>query len=251
MYVKSSTQTIAPSPADNFSKWANTASPKFYEISQQPTPPTSERAASEAGQLLLSKSKHASTLLLILYYNYYGPTHYYKLLSQSPAGETDKETYLAAATGLNASFHAVTTPIETLGYTQVHDNAFKRAGLVQHNPEDDYHSKNVLGDKGITTTTTKTKTKTKKKMRPSFLHANVHKLDAAAMHDVFNVEIRSQRMWGPAADVRARFGGRDVEKEVWAETLYTGCHLEHAFGAWRNKTHVCQKIGRVYKFLYN
>ena len=228
-------------PKLTVSKWANTASPKFYEISLQPIPPTSERAASEAGQLLLSKSKQASTLLLILYYNYHGPSHYYKLLSQRPAldgdGETDKETYLAAATTLNASFHAVTTKVETLGYTQVHDNQFKRAGMVQHNPSDD-HGKNVLHDAAIGT------------VRPSFLHANTYKMDAAAMHDVFNVEIRSQRMWGPAKEMVARFG-RDVEKQVWAETLYTGCHLEHAFGAWANKTHVCKKIGRVYKFLYN
>lgn len=217
--------------------WANTASPKFYEISQQPIPSTSERAASEAGQLLLSKSKHASTLLLILYYNYYGPTHYYKLLSQSPDRETDKETYLAAALSLNASFHTVTTNMETLGYTQVHDNQFKRAGLVQHNPEDDY-GKNVLHDKEM------------KKIRPSFLHANVYKMDASEMHDVFNMEIRSQRMWGATKEMVARFG-RDVEKQVWAETLYTGCHLEQAFSAWKNKTHVCKKIGRVYKFLYN
>lgn len=221
--------------------WANTASPKFYEISMQPVPPTSERAASEAGQLLLSKGKHASLLLLILYYNYYGPNHYYKLLSQSPAGErdreTDKETYLAAAMSLNASFHTVTTNIETLGYTQVHDNRFKGAGMVQHNPEDDY-SKNILHNKEI------------KDVRPSFLHANTYRLDASEMHEIFNSEIRSQRMWGGTKGMIGKFG-RDVEKQVWAETLYTGCHLEHAFSAWVNKTHVCKRIGRVYKFLYN
>ncbi|KAL9137407.1 MAG: hypothetical protein Q9175_001392 [Cornicularia normoerica] len=221
--------------------WANTASPKFYEISLQPIPPTSERAASEAGQLLLSKSKHASTLLLTLYYNYHGPSHYYKLLSQSPAGqggrETDKETYLAAAMSLNASFHTVTTAVEILGYTQVHDSQFKEAGKVQHSPEDDY-GKNVLHNPEI------------KKARPSFLHANTHKLDASEMHEIFNNVIRSQRMWGGTTEMVARFG-RDLEKQVWAETLYTGCHLEHAFSAWENKTNVCKKIGRVYKFLYN
>ena len=223
------------------SQWANTASPKFYEISQQAIPPTSKRAASEAGQLLLSKSKHASTLLLILYYNYYGPSHYYKLLSQTPAiegsRESDKETYLAAAMSLNASFHTVTANIEKLGYTQVHDNQFKAAGLVQHNPEDDY-GKNVLGNKEI------------KKIRPSFLHANTYKLDAAAMHGIWNTEIRNQRMWGQTKEMVERFG-RDLEKQVWAETLYTGCHLEHAFSAWVNKSHVCKNIGRVYKFMYN
>lgn len=240
-YVYTLNSTLYLPPKLTVFQWANTASPKFYEISQQPIPPTSKRAASEAGQLLLSKATHASTLLLMLYYNYYGPSHYYKLLSQTPAvegsRESDKETYLAAAMSLNASFHTVTTNVETLGYTQFHDNQFKGAGMVQHNPEDDY-GKNVLGNKGI------------KKIRPSFLHANTYKMDAAAMHDIFNMEIRSQRMWGETKEMVERFG-RDVEKQAWAETLYTGCHLEHAFSAWANKTHVCKNIGRVYKFLYN
>ena len=223
-------------------KWANTASPKFYDISSQPIPSTAERAASDAGQLLLSKGKHAPTLLLILYYNYYGPSHYHKLLSQIPAGEggdreTDKETYLAAAMSLNASFHTVTTKIETLGYTQVHDKQFKRAGRVQHNPEDDDHHHHHDGQKMML-------------RRPSFLHANTYKLDASEMSDHFNNELRSQRMWGETKLMVERFG-RDVEKQVWAETLYTGCHLEHAFSAWENKSNVCKKIGRVYKFLYN
>lgn len=151
--------------------------------------------------------------------------------------ETDKETYLAAAMSLNTSFHTVTTNIETLGYTQSHDSQFKRTGIVQHNPSDDY-GKSVLHNKDIKT------------VRPAFLHANTYKMDAAGMPDVFNMDIRSQRMWGDTKEMVARFG-RDVEKQVWAETLYTGCHLEHAFGAWKNKTHVCKNIGRVYKFLYN
>lgn len=222
--------------------WANTASPQFYEISSQTVPRTSERAASDAGQLLLSKGKHAPTLLLILYYNHYGPSHYYKLLSQSPGveganDETDKETYLAAAMSLNASFHTVATNIATLGYTRIQDKEFKRTGMVQHNPEDDY-GKNVLGSKAI------------EKVRPSFLHANTYKLDASELHEVFNDELRSQRMWGETKPMVERFG-RDVEKQVWAETLYTGCHLEHAFSAWEKKKTVCKRIGRAYKFLYN
>lgn len=61
-------------------------------------------------------------------------------------------------------------------------------------------------------------------------------------------------MWGSREETLATFGGRDVEKQVWAETLYTGCHLQGAFAAWRNNGtdgNVCTRIGRVYKFLFN
>ena len=243
-------------------KWANTASPKYYSISSQPIPPTSSRAASEAGQLLLSKSTHASTILLTLYYNHHGPTHYYKLLSQSPAAavpttkgspdrdrDTDKETYLAAATSLNATLYTVTTPIHTLGYTQAHDERFVAAGMIQHNPTDDYnYNHNHRGrDDALLPTNSSSSIND---IRPAFLHANVYKTDASKMYDVFNNRIRSQRMWGLREEMLERFG-RDVEKQVWAETLYTGCHLQRAFGAWANRSDVCTKIGRVYKFLFN
>lgn len=151
--------------------------------------------------------------------------------------ETDKETYLAAAMSLNASFHTVATNVATLGYTRKQDNEFKRTGMVQHNPGDDY-GRNVLGSKEV------------EAVRPSFLHANTFKLDASELSEVFNNELTSQRMWGATKAMVERFG-RDVEKQVWAETLYTGCHLEHAFSAWKNKKAVCKKIGQAYKFLYN
>ena len=230
---------------DSILKWANNASPKFYAITSQPIPPTSERAASEAGQLLLSKRTHAPTVLLTLYYNHYGPSHYYKLLSQQnptkgTEAETDKETYLAAATCLNASFYTVTTGIHTLGYTQAHDKLFVPAGMVQHNPTDDY---NYNRHRNILANTTNI-------IRPSFLHANTISPDASKMYSIFTDNLRSQRMWGTREETIAVFG-RDVEKQVWAETLYTGCHLQGAFSAWRNRTDVCRGIGRVYKFLFN
>ena len=46
--------------------------------------------------------------------------------------------------------------------------------------------------------------------------------------------------------------GRDLEKQLWAETLAVGCQFEKGyFGDWENRTQVCKRIGRVYKFLYD
>ncbi|KAH3681478.1 hypothetical protein WICPIJ_007557 [Wickerhamomyces pijperi] len=54
-------------------------------------------ASSETGQMLINKTRHMKTIILAMYYNYYGPTFYYPMLSQGQAGEGDKETFLAAA----------------------------------------------------------------------------------------------------------------------------------------------------------
>lgn len=196
-------------------------------------PSITQRASSESGQLLLSKSKHASTLLLSLYYNYYGPSHYYKLLSQGSVGQGDKETYLAAAMSMNASFYTVTTNVEELGFSH-DDNQFKGCGAAQFNPEDDYHS-HTLYNESV-------------KLRHSFVHAQTYRMNAATVVELFHNEI-NQRMWGPKEKMIERFGF-DLEKQLWAETLATGCQYESYFSDWVNKTMVCKKIGRVYKFLF-
>ena len=53
--------------------WGSTASHIFYDLSGQATPSMLEQASSESGQIVVSKRKHAQTLLLALYYNLYGP----------------------------------------------------------------------------------------------------------------------------------------------------------------------------------
>lgn len=152
------------------------------------------------------------------------------------------------------SIYTVTTPPQTLGYTQSHDKAFIATGTIQHNPHDDY-ANSTTDDVQNPEEEEKKKTKneTKRTPSPSFLHANTFKTDASKLPDAFNYVIASQRMWGPKEETAdGLFGGRDVEKQVWAEALYTGCHLQQgAFSAWRNETAVCTKIGRVYKFLFN
>ena len=68
--------------------WGSSVSKKHTQI----TSPTSHslNATVESGQLLMSKSKHASTLLLAFYYNYHGPGYYYVLESQGAMGFGDK-----------------------------------------------------------------------------------------------------------------------------------------------------------------
>lgn len=73
-------------------------------------------SSTESGQLLINKATHSKTLLLSLYYNMYGPTVYYKLLSLGEPGEGDKDTFPAAAHVAKQSFYQVKSNIQTFGY---------------------------------------------------------------------------------------------------------------------------------------
>lgn len=69
--------------------WGETMSPVFFRVaSMKDTPPTqSSRAASETGQLLVSKSLALPALELATYYNFHGPSHYYMLVTQGAWGQ--------------------------------------------------------------------------------------------------------------------------------------------------------------------
>ena len=155
-------------------------------------------------------------------------------------GQGDKETYLAAAMALNSSYYTVAMNVATLGFRFSDEHEFKGCGTVQHNPLLDYSFRELHNT---------TITEAAIKNAPSFIHAQTYKMDASQMGDTFGAEI-NMRMWGPKEGIMEKFG-RDVEKEVWSETLYTGCQLENSFRAWENKTGVCKRIGRVYKSLFN
>ncbi|KAI9676135.1 MAG: hypothetical protein M1817_000880 [Caeruleum heppii] len=225
--------------------WESTASPLFYEISSQPVPDVSTRASTESGQLMLSKSTHTSTLLLAAYYNYYGPKYFYPLLSQGAIGEGDKETFLAAALALNASFYSVEQGIETLGYRSENDDVFHGTSMVQHNPIDDYARRTRLHDSSIDTPPPPTP----KPIRRLFVHVQMCKLNAAALPQKYRQEIK-QRMWGPREGMQDRFG-RDLERLVWDELVYTGCELEDHFVAWRDKKGVCTGVRATYRDLFD
>lgn len=215
--------------------WANTASPLFYEIASTEIPEVAERASSESGQLLVSKSQHLATLQLVAYYNYYGPSHYYRLLSQGAVGEGDKETFLAAAESLGAPFYSVAENIETIGW---HDESggFHGTGMVQYDPSDDYRARVLHGPlAGLGP-------------RRAFLHSSRHKLNAGRLPDTWRKEI-NQRMWGPPEAMVEKFG-LDVERVAWDEILYTACDIPYVFQDWKGRADVCEDVRRVYESIF-
>lgn len=141
--------------------WRRSTSPKYYEIadievdkdvrvrnsyfpednrgknqekiSYHDSKGTLPEASSETGQILINKRVHLKTLILAMYYNYFGPGYYYPLFSQGAAGEGDKETFIAAAHKLGLSFYQVNEFVREFGPLNG-KNKHEFYGMGQYDP---------------------------------------------------------------------------------------------------------------------
>ncbi|KAJ5107174.1 hypothetical protein N7456_003849 [Penicillium angulare] len=220
--------------------WGSSASPLYYKISRQEAPPMSARQSSETGVFLVSKKTHLNALLLAAYYNYYGPSHYFRLLSQGGPGEGDKETFLQAAMAVGAPFYTVSDRVQAIG----HQLGEKLAGsaMAQPDPREDY----------ALTTQDKWRVKDPQVAPPPhifFIHANYPKFNPG--DNVFGLgwettptikeDGSDSRAWTDPPNTIQRFG-YDVEKSYWEEIKWVTCHYEGMFKSWKNKGGLCKKV---------
>lgn len=89
--------------------------------------------STESGQLIINKHTHGKTILLALYYNFYGPNLFYKLFSLGEQGEGDKDTFVAAAVVTRQDYYQVKSFIKTFGYADS-DDKFQSVSMGQRNP---------------------------------------------------------------------------------------------------------------------
>ncbi|KAJ5554633.1 hypothetical protein N7513_004592 [Penicillium frequentans] len=227
--------------------WASSASPLFYEITGIPTPDMNLRQSTESGEVLISKKTHTGTLLLCTYYNYWGPSHYYPLLSQGAAGEGDKETFVAAANAMNEQFYQVSESICALGHRK--EGGMAGSAMAQFNPMQDY----ALTSKGSW------RVRGDDAPAPDvfFIHANFPKFNPATVfekHEVnpaFLDDGTYTRAWTIPEDVVGRFSAKvDIEKEFWREILWTACELEHKFVSWDNYRGICAGVKDYWHNVY-
>lgn len=221
--------------------WASTASPLYYEISQQQVPPMTLRASSETGVFLISKKNHFFTLLLAAYYNYYGPSHYFMLLSQGAPGEGDKETFLQAASAVGEPFYAVSERVQAVGHVK-EGGGIAGSAMVQSDPVEDYR----LTSEG------KWRVKDPSVAKPPpvfFIHANYPKFNPGDNLFGHNWETAPTlkpdgslgRAWVvPAETIRAF--GYDAEKAYWEEIKWVSCNFERHFKSWRGKSGICDQV---------
>lgn len=220
--------------------WAPTTSHQFYEIISQTRPAPNLRQSTESGAVLVSRKTHLHTLLLATYYNFWGPSYYYPLLSQGAAGEGDKETFLAAATALNKPFYQVRQSIRALGRHTL--DGFAGSTMIQYNPIDDYAlmtKKKKIGE--ITAPV------------PFCVHANYPKFNPATIFKVNSPVIKEDgtytRAWTAPEDVVESFG-TDLERQLWAEIRWTACTLEERLISWRGQTGICDRVEDYYNAIF-
>jgi len=228
--------------------WASSVSPIFYEITGTPVPPMNLRQSTESGELFVSKKTRLRTLLLATYYNYWGPSHYYPLLSQGAAGEGDKETFIAAATAMGESFYQVSESICALGHPK--EGGLAGSAMAQFNPVEDFE----LTRQG------KWRVRGDEAPAPSvfFIHANFPKFNPATVFDqhevnpAFNDDGSYTRAWTVPEDVVKRFSAKvDIEKAFWKEILWTACELETKFASWEGRDMICHKVMRYWRSVFD
>lgn len=163
----------------------------------------------------------ARSCLLRTTCNYWGPSHYYLLLSQGAAGEGDKETFLAAASAMHQPFYQVSEPVVALGHRKDKNGGFAGSTMAQFNPVQDYkltraRVARVRGDDAPPPDV-------------FFIHANFPKFNPATVfeaHEVnpaFTDDGEYTRAWTIPEEAVGRYSQvEDVEIAFWKEVKWPG-----------------------------
>ncbi|KAL5049959.1 hypothetical protein BDW71DRAFT_140140 [Aspergillus fruticulosus] len=242
--------TSAPFTTTGLVTWpdffANTAAPVYFNISGQSEPPSTTRQSSESGMILFNKKAHFQTLLLSAYYNYHGPDYYYPLLDQGAPGAGDKDTFLHAATALNAPFYAVSESVIDLGnITPWNDKVAINAGYIQADPIQDY----ALTSAGKWRVTDPTVAKAP---RAFFIHAGAPEFNPG--NELMGEKLRGfdgnpTRLWTYPESAMRRLGF-DAERMFWEEVRDVACSLEDVFESWSRKRRICEKVKRHWEAVF-
>jgi alpha 1,2-mannosyltransferase len=221
--------TTAPYTTHGLVLWPDlfglTISEHYYHIAGIPYESPSARASTESSIVLLNKDTHRESLLMMVYYNYFGPDYYYPLLCQGSHGAGDKETFVQAAMAVELPWYQVKTGVAGLGYFD--DNNYRLSGLAQMDPRTDFmykppskshiHGSDRWDGLGAPV----------EKVKPLFVHQNMHKLDPKRILKMDGTEARTRdgkytRLWGKVEGIMDMFG-YDVERRVWEVVIEEGC----------------------------
>jgi alpha 1,2-mannosyltransferase len=192
---------------------------------------------------------HRASLLMMVYYNYYGPDYYYILLSQGSPGAGDKETFVQAALAVGLPYYQVRTPPGVLGNHM--NGTFRGIAITQADPILDYeylipmrshiHPDTLWQDTDLAYPDAKVdkgqnkKHKAPHKPQPIFIHQNNLKLDPAKVLEderVYGPDNDARRMWSENKDMEEELG-YDVERRLWDVIAEEGCRLDKSSGTCR------------------
>jgi len=233
--------------------WYPSESPYYFEIAKiNPVPSLDVRPATESGEVMFSKSKHAAAIMLAAYYNYYGPDYYYPLLSQGAPGQGDKETFGWAATVMSEPFYAVHEPVMALGRFDS-NGEYSGSAMAQHDPVADVQNVRAGApehDIGFGAARTGAPDPTSSRVRLFFIHANFPKFDPVTVFEDRSPGARSPTRDSNGTAVRCWMDEEhlvnlfdfDVERRLWEEVLGTACDYEQQFSIWKGKTGICHRV---------
>ncbi|KAJ4314761.1 mannosyltransferase [Neodidymelliopsis sp. IMI 364377] len=217
-----------------------TISTHYYHVAGIPYESPSTRASTESGVFLLDKEKHRASLLMMIYYNYYGPEYYYPLLCQGSHGAGDKETFVQAAMAVGAPWYQVKTGVAALGYFE--DGNFRLSGMAQADPKADFeykapskshiHPEDRWKAEDVEIDDQRT---LRTRPKPLFVHQHMHKLDPGRILSYGGTTAKTHkgnytRMWGELKGVVELFG-YDVERRMWEVVVEEGCRVDRGSDA--------------------
>lgn len=184
---------------------------------------------SESGQLMINKKTHLNVLLLALYYNLFGPSHYYPLFSQGSDGEGDKETFLASCNAVNCKFYQVKKFLKAMGYFNS-DLNFIGTGMGQYNPINDYDDS--VPDQLL------------------FIHSNFPKLNPWELRVKGKIFDNGERIRLYGNRIKADIG-HDFELLQWENMRYFLCDLNLKINIFQHVKNelLCREINEHIKFL--
>ncbi|KAJ4017501.1 mannosyltransferase [Fusarium irregulare] len=226
--------------------WLPTISPLFYQIAGAKMPNvTIDSRSSESGVMLYNKARHADSLLLAAYYNFYGPRFYYQLHSQGAWGSGDKETFMQSAYVLGNPFYQVKKSPELVTSEKINWGS----GIWQADPEQDFKLE-AERNKNITAASSR---KRKQRVKDEevnitstmFAHLNRVKFDITRPMEILedlapeHPDGSITRLWGDDVGKVSHVAGYDLEKVIWEEAMKANCD--------RGLMEKCNKIRKYYE----
>ncbi|CAK7214991.1 mannosyltransferase [Sporothrix curviconia] len=257
--------------------WQTSVSPLYYEISspvtlalEPPAPnqksksklvmPITARPSTETGQLLIDKRRHWKTLLLAVYYNYYGPAFYYRLLNQGGTGMGDKETFMPAAATLGLPAYQVHTPVERVGHRFENNSTGSRV-MIQYDAADDWAvteaqvramTESDSAAAALPKNEDEWKAQYQGHVRPLFLHLSWPKWDPTILLGhiskwsdmTMGIDGKPEPAFHYPPEMAAQIRG--TERMLWEEARWVACHLNgNKVRHWHNNQQAERACGRL------
>ena len=198
---------------------------------------------SESGQLMISKKTHTKALLMALYYNLYGPSHFYPLFSQGSDGEGDKETFLAATIACGKPYYQVSKFLNAFGHFNIRGE-FEGTGMGQYDPVEDFEYNKNRNKDGVNVVD----------LEPQifFVHANFPKLNPWQLKVTgknMNEKAERIRLYGTGMKKRT---GYDFETVQWTNMFELLCEMKIELEIYKDvdRAMLCREIAAHLKFLH-